>query len=146
MRGTLASYPTEAVLSAFMFCYGTLEIPEILNAVAGFRYPGRTALLHDYARYCVRGEVYPAVIREPGACTRGTMYTGITSTVLRKIDAYEGGLYQRRLLSVHDDEDNILNAWTYVVPRRFRYALSTRAWDRDEFVRVHLPAYMNGLS
>lgn len=79
-----------------LFCYGTLEFPPILEAVAGRRFPGRAAVLPGYRRLAVRGQVFPGIVAQAGAEVGGTLYRGLSNAHLRRLDAYENAFYRRR--------------------------------------------------
>jgi gamma-glutamylcyclotransferase (GGCT)/AIG2-like uncharacterized protein YtfP len=55
-----------------IFCYGTLQFPEVMEKVTGRQFPGTEAVLDNFARYRIKNAVYPGVIAEDGATTEGT--------------------------------------------------------------------------
>ncbi|WP_414675385.1 gamma-glutamylcyclotransferase family protein [Methylocaldum sp.] len=62
-----------------VFAYGTLQIPEVMHAVACASYPSQAARLHDYARYRIRNQVYPGVRSELGTFTDGILYKDVSA-------------------------------------------------------------------
>jgi gamma-glutamylcyclotransferase (GGCT)/AIG2-like uncharacterized protein YtfP len=128
-----------------LFCYGTLEFPPVMRAVAGRRFPGLPAVLSGYRRLGVRGEVFPGIAAQSGAEVPGTLYTGLTRAHLRKLDAYENAFYRRRLLRVRDAAGRAQAAWAYVVPRLYRHRLGAGDWDPDRFARRHFTRYLRRL-
>jgi gamma-glutamylcyclotransferase (GGCT)/AIG2-like uncharacterized protein YtfP len=126
-----------------LFSYGTLQFPEVLQAVTGCHLEGERAVLDDYACYTVKGKVYPALIHEPRARTEGLVYTGIGDAHLRKLDDFEGNLYQRIRVCVTDEEGKPLQAWTYVVREAMRAQLTRTPWNREDFELEHLRAFLN---
>jgi len=126
-----------------VFCYGTLEWPQVMQAVTGRRFRSARALLPGYARFLLRDEVYPAVIERAGAETDGCVWFGVDARALALLDAFEGeGLrYQRRALDVQS-EAGALRAWTYVLHPDERGRLSDRVWDRDVFAAQHLAHFL----
>lgn len=125
-----------------VFCYGTLEFPEIMEAVTGRRFPRTGAVLEGYACYLIKGAVYPGVIGESGACTPGTLYADVDPDALRRLDRYEDGIYARRRVPVRTSHGDTVVAEVYVIPEHRRWALSARRWVREEFGRRHLARYL----
>jgi len=128
-----------------LFCYGTLEFPALMHAVSGRRYPAVSAELPGYGRYRVRGEVFPGLLREPGASTAGTLYGGLGPAQLRMLDRYEGPLYRRRRVRVYDCRGRDCVAWVYVIAARESRRLSAEPWDREAFAAYHLTDYLRAL-
>lgn len=125
-----------------IFAYGTLEIPEVVEALLGRRPVGRPAVLPGFARFLVRGRPYPGIVARPGARTRGVLWEGLREQELRTLDAYEGSLYERRELTVRTGSARSLRAEAYVVPWERRGLLSREPWDTERFVALHLDEYV----
>ena len=128
-----------------LFAYGTLQLPEVLQAVLGLRWQGAPALLPGYARYRVRGKPYPAIVPEPGGNVAGLVYSGVGATELEQLDHYEGELYERRTLSVRAGGAT-LAAVTYVLGDQHRALLSNESWELGAFEREHLHDYLRSIS
>ena len=128
-----------------LFCYGTLMFPEVMQRVTGGHYEGIVASLDDYGCYSVNGQAFPGIVGEAGAVAQGLVYAGIGDSLLRKLDRYEGDLYERVRVCVTDAEGRPLQAWTYVIPAARRGVLSRQAWDRQAFEREHLQACLHRL-
>jgi gamma-glutamylcyclotransferase (GGCT)/AIG2-like uncharacterized protein YtfP len=134
--------PANADMGKAIFCYGTLEFSEILEAVTGRRFARTGAVLEGYARYRIKGAVYPGVIGESGARTPGTLYTDVDRDALRRLDRYEDGIYVRCRVPVRTSDGGTVDAEVYVIPEHRRWALSARPWAREEFGRRHLARYL----
>jgi gamma-glutamylcyclotransferase (GGCT)/AIG2-like uncharacterized protein YtfP len=128
-----------------VFCYGTLEFPPVLEAVAGRRFPGRSAVLSGYRRLGVKGEVFPGIVAESGGEVTGTLYAGLTRAHLHRLDTYENAFYRRRLLRVRDAAGRTRTAWAYVVLRMYRHRLGAEDWDPNRFARRHFARYLRQL-
>ncbi len=128
-----------------LFCYGTLEFPELMRAVTGRYFPQQEAVLTGHARYRVRDEDFPGVIAQAAAEVRGVMYGGVDETALHLIDLYEDDCYSRRLLEVTLLSGATTLAWVYVVPAALRMRLTREAWDRATFARCHLNDWLRAL-
>ncbi len=128
-----------------LFCYGTLEYPDIMASVTGQKFSGEPALIRDYARYLVRGKVYPAVVEQFGARVRGTVFRGLDKAHIQFLDEYEGPVYRRIECPVELATGDILPAMVYIYPASSRHLLHNRDWDSGLFERKHKIHYMNSI-
>ena len=128
-----------------LFCYGTLMFPPVLERLISHAYTLQPAVLQGYTRYCVKNQVYPGVVREPGGQTDGLILHPIGPSQLKKLDAYEGASYQRLKLQVHTSQAEVVNAWCYVIPQRGRYLLANNLWRPERFLACHLSSYLRSL-
>lgn len=122
-------------LVSSLFCYGTLEFPEIMYRVTGEIFPYEPAWIKDYARYLVKNQSFPGLIYEHGACTTGTLYHELKPRHLKRLDAYEGLLYSREKLCVETEVEECCQALVYVIPEQKKTMLSSRPWDKDSFAK-----------
>ncbi len=125
-----------------LFSYGTLQFPEVLLAVTGCHLEGDKAILDDYACYTVKGKVYPGITPERDASVEGVVYTGIGEVHFKKLDRFEGDLYERVRVCVTDTEGNPLQAWTYAIKDALRDQLTPAPWSKEDFEVEHLPAFL----
>jgi gamma-glutamylcyclotransferase (GGCT)/AIG2-like uncharacterized protein YtfP len=131
-------------MTTSLFTYGTLEIPDVIEAVTGRRFSATAAVLEDHARYLLRGETYPGVVWEGGARVTGMLYDGIDDASLALIDLFEGDVYRREPVRVSTDARAGLRAFAYLVPSDRRALLSDRRWDRARFEERHLADFLAG--
>jgi gamma-glutamylcyclotransferase (GGCT)/AIG2-like uncharacterized protein YtfP len=124
-----------------MFAYGTLELPEVVEALLGRPLPRVEAVLAGYARSLVRGQCYPGAVARPGARTPGVLYSEVEEWMFALLDRYEGSLYRRRPVRVTTAEGETLPAEAWVVPASRRALLSGEPWDRERFAARHLRAW-----
>lgn len=143
MRGVVESERSSAATFR-LFAYGTLQIPEVLQAVIGGERRGTPALLSGFRRFCVPGKPYPAIVAEPGAAVPGLLYAGLSAAELELLDYYEGELYERRQLTVAVPSGELL-AESYVLRQEHAALIAGVAWDLGEFERVHLASYLQRL-
>lgn len=130
-----------------LFCYGTLQFPAIFEAVTGRPLEGESAVLEGYARFRVRGEVYPGIVEAAGAHVAGVIYSGIDPAALARVDRFEGGMYRRETVRVRvSREGRIVTAETYVVRPRWRVLLTDAPWDPDDFAHRWHDAYVHECS
>lgn len=125
-----------------LFAYGTLSLPEVLEALIGTRPPCRPAELEGHACYRVRGAVYPAAVAQAGASTRGVVYEGIRPSEWTLLDRFEGALYECRLCRVRPLEGAPRDAFVYLLAAGREGAVAREPWSREEFARRHLHRYL----
>ena len=126
-----------------LFAYGTLQVPEILEALCGRALRGRPARLEGFGRGRIRDEVYPAVAPRAGARTVGQLYLDLRDADLAALDAFEGEIYDRRSLAVTPlDESPAVVAWVYVLVPEAAPLLCDEPWDLATFERAHAPGYV----
>jgi gamma-glutamylcyclotransferase (GGCT)/AIG2-like uncharacterized protein YtfP len=131
------------VRSRTLFFYGTLQFPAVLEAVTGRRLACETAVLDGYARFRVRGEVYPGIVAAAGAHVPGVICSGVDPVALARVDRFEGEMYRREPVQVRAGRDgHAVDAETYVVRPRWRGLLADAPWDPDEFARRWHDAYV----
>jgi gamma-glutamylcyclotransferase (GGCT)/AIG2-like uncharacterized protein YtfP len=128
--------------SRSLFAYGTLELPELMEALTGFRPDSIDAVLEGYARFLLRGRSYPGIVESEGARTAGRLYHALDAAALTRLDRFEGPLYERRIVEVRPASGDGVAAHVYVLRREHRALLTTRPWERAHFAREHLEAYL----
>lgn len=133
-------------MSQALFCYGTLLVPEVMQAVTGQRFPGQPARLPGYVCEALQGEAFPGIRPRQDAVTEGRVFTGLGERDLRRLDAYEGKLYLRQSLELMLDNNEIRTAWVYVLAPAQYPRLSGQAWDLAHFRRRHLANYLARLN
>jgi gamma-glutamylcyclotransferase (GGCT)/AIG2-like uncharacterized protein YtfP len=126
-----------------IFAYGTLQIPEVMQAVTGRTLIGRSAILPGYGCYCLRGRVYPGITREIGSTVHGSLYVEVYQDTLDLLDAFEDSMYERFEVEVTAG-DAVLPAQAYVIREAYRQILSRRPWDIEKFQGKHLDRYLRG--
>lgn len=125
-----------------LFCYGTLQIPGVLEAVIGHRLRGIHAVLPGYAAYQVRRAEYPGLLRSPGNKTSGRLYRHVTPEELDVLDRFEGTLYHRRYQVVVNDSGRRIQAWVYMVAPGRQKQVSARPWNLERFMRTDYKRFM----
>lgn len=125
-----------------LFAYGTLQLPGVMAAVAGRSFETVPAWLHDHARYRLRRRSYPGLRRETGAITQGTLFLGLDSCALARLDRFEDAFYTRTEVMVSTAELGRKPAEVYLIPPRNVHLLIDRDWKLDDFIKAHGPAYL----
>jgi len=108
--------------------------PDIMAQVSGAEHRSRKAVLHDYVRKTVIGEVYPAIILRAGCSVEGTIYFDVSSVSFECLDKFEGSLYLRAEVPVICDDGERVVAETYVITESALHQLSTEDWSFDRFL------------
>ena len=127
-----------------LFCYGTLQVPEVIKAVTGKTYPGKSAHLHGYAIYKVRNAEYPGIIRSADGKIKGIVYDKISDQDLRVLDLFEGNLYRRQMLEVRLTDGASCKAWSYVIRDGRKSLLTDESWYLKDFLKSGLESFMRG--
>lgn len=125
-----------------LFAYGTLQIPEVMEAVTGARFPSELAELIDYACCRIAGCPYPGLRPRPGAVTEGLLYRGIDQRTLGLLDAFEDDFYRRETRLVTTASGSRVAAEVYLVPPQHHALLIDRPWDLAAFRRRALPGFL----
>ena len=128
-----------------LFCYGTLQFPEVMERACGSRFSGVPAVLDNHACYMVRDRVFPGILPAAGRQTPGTLYTGLGRLQLGRLDDFESDFYQRVRVMVTDTQERPCEAWVYVVRPEEYGRLTDAAWDRAWFERMHLRTYLRDI-
>jgi len=130
------------VSTTAVFAYGTLELPAVMEAVTGRRFPRTAATLSGFARFRVAGEAYPGLVRAPHGRTAGVVYTSVDPHSLALLDGFEGDLYERRAVHVRLSAGGHVSAYTYIVCASGLDRVSAEPWDRARFVAEQLEEYL----
>ena len=125
-----------------LFVYGTLLLPKIMEAVTGSSYESIPATLEGYRRLRLKNEVFPGIIADPEAYTKGKLYLGVEARSLRRLDAFEGDLFERRLLSVTAENGERCQAYVYLVPDRNSNQLENEPWSLKIFRQDDYETFM----
>jgi gamma-glutamylcyclotransferase (GGCT)/AIG2-like uncharacterized protein YtfP len=125
-----------------LFCYGTLEFPEVMAAVAGRTFARESATLDDYACFLLKGKIYPGVITSIGTKTPGTLYRGVTPECMQLLNEFEDEVYAKMMLPVHTESNQLQQAMVYVIPNHKSWAITNTPWNKEFFERHHLQSYV----
>jgi len=127
-----------------IFTYGSLMFPAVMKAVTGREFSSRNARVKNYARFRVKGESYPGLTPLEGAFTEGVLYLNIDDLSVKRLDDFEGKLYERARISAEalDGESSIAQA--YLIKPQYRDQLSSEPWDPEHFEKADLLQFMAG--
>jgi gamma-glutamylcyclotransferase (GGCT)/AIG2-like uncharacterized protein YtfP len=124
-----------------VFTYGTLQIPEVMQAVVGREVASSPASLLSYRRHKIKNQVFPGLSYQPAAETAETLYTKMSAAELDLLDAFEADFYTREVVQA-EVKGVLFDAFVYVMAANYQYLLLDEDWDRREFEQLYLPHYL----
>ncbi len=125
-----------------LFAYGTLEIPEVMEAVTGRSWASAEARVTGFARFLLKDRIYPGLITTPGAVCSGRLYYQLDDRTLAILDAFEDEVYTRTRIEADVPGRRSLEAYAYLIPPSHRACLTTIPWDPRAFRASHLLRYL----
>ncbi len=126
-----------------LFCYGTLQSPLVMKAVTGRSYNGQEAVLHNWARFRVRGSEYPGIIRKEESSVSGKVYWDLDESTMEELDEFEGEKYERVIVQVAMADGTFMEAWAYAIKDECKKLLSDDPWDFDRFMQYGLEKFIH---
>ncbi len=129
-----------------LFVYGTLRIPSVMYTVTDRRFRFVDAVIRGYARYSIKGESYPGIIPTTNAATDGIVYLDVDELSLKRLDEFEGDLYQRTPIPAETGKGEIYDAETYVIKPEYQWCLTSKEWHLNEFSQNHLQSFLKTYS
>ena len=117
-----------------LFAYGTLMCAEIMAEVAGKRLPSTPAVLTGYRRVFVRGGNYPGGGYAPAGPGSGVGFPKNHGAGGRRLDRFEGEMYQRRPVTVQLAGGGLAQVDCYVIRSAFLHRLTRTEWDYTAFL------------
>jgi len=115
-----------------LFAYGTLQLPERVEAIIGRQLPTRPAVIEGYRCGMVSRADFPGAVPATGARLDGLLLGGIQDGELMLLDRYEGELYHRIQVTA-ECSDGLTDAWLYVLVPWARGRLTDEAWSIDGY-------------
>ena len=131
----------ETGLRQRLFCYGTLQLPAVLDAVIGRRLQGVRSALAGYGTFRIRRAEYPGLLRRPGQTAWGLLYDDLSPLELGILDRFEGNQYERRAQAVQRVDGRRVQAWVYMVAARRHGQLTAVPWQLEHFRRSVYPRF-----
>ena len=125
-----------------VFTYGTLEIPEVMEAVTGQTFPSVDATAHGFVRYLLNEKIYPGMKVEAHASTFGRVYLNVDEQSLRILDEFEDEIYERKLIEVIIRTGGSCRAFAYLIPHLAYQTLSSEPWNKEEFLSKYFDTYV----
>lgn len=117
------------------FAYGTLMCEDIMGEVTGCRHVAEPGVLKGFWRCIVKGELYPGIIPREERDVPGIVYRDVSPEAWRRLDEFEGALYERRKVQILLPDGGYLWAGTYVIRPEFASRLEPVDWDFERFLK-----------
>jgi len=125
-----------------LFCYGSLQVPQVVREVIGRSPDGFPAELPDYSPRRVKGASYPGITPVAGESTNGLVYSGLSRPEFAQLDDFEGEPYVRELKKVRLDGGSSTTAWVYLLPTHKLDRLTNTPWHLESFIQNDLAEFM----
>ncbi len=126
-----------------LFAYGTLQIPEVMEAVTGRSWKWRDAIAHGFARCLLKNASYPGMVSEKNAITTGRLYEGLDPEAWNLLDQFEDPVYQRKHIEIVTEGQERAKVFAYLLPLHEAHRLTGHPWEMNVFVQEHLPDYLS---
>lgn len=130
-------------MSDALFVYGTLQFPEVMEAVTGLVLPWVKAEAPGFAQFRFTDRIYPGLVAREGALTHGRVYTNLSHQTWELLDRFEDPIYRRDQLEVYRSDGSKMTSHAYIVPLAQQHLLSSELWQMDWFSDVHLDGYVS---
>jgi gamma-glutamylcyclotransferase (GGCT)/AIG2-like uncharacterized protein YtfP len=125
-----------------LFVYGSLMLPEVMQAVAGQKFPFQGGMVRGYAQFELRDEHQAAMIPFPDTSTEGVVYADVDESALKRLDAFAGAGFDRVEVNVEAENGEWIEAEAHVLRMRHKKRLMAEPWDEDEFRQKHLAGFL----
>ncbi len=126
-----------------IFTYGSLMFEPVWSRLVRGTYRKTPARLHGFTRRRVRGDVYPAVFRSQDEdWVDGIVYLDVSDEDIRRLDSFEGDLYDRQSQWVVVEGAEGVSAYAYVLKEKYAHMMDEREWDPLWFARHGLPVFV----
>jgi gamma-glutamylcyclotransferase (GGCT)/AIG2-like uncharacterized protein YtfP len=118
-----------------IFTYGSLMFSEVWNKVVQGNYYSSSATLQGYRRFCIRNESYPG-LRKANSYDKvnGIVYHDIDNQDLMRLDAFEGGCYERLPVTV-DLGNSKIKSHVYLIRDQYLFLATEKQWDPEDFYK-----------
>ncbi|MFO1369589.1 MAG: gamma-glutamylcyclotransferase family protein [Marinagarivorans sp.] len=125
-----------------LFTYGSLMFPAVWRQLVPAERTSRPAFLPFYSRRLIFLDTYPVIVPDANSTgILGTLYSGLNANDLRRLDWFEGEIYQRISLPVLVSTGTI-ECQTYVPKPSFRPLAMQDIWRGDIFQQVQMPIFL----
>lgn len=125
-----------------LFVYGTLLADEVLQRLLNRVPPTKPASLTGYARYGIKGQVFPAIIKStPTSSVHGKVLLELTPDEIQTLDDYEDEEYVKETVFPVLEDGVRLEAQVYVWRDDLRHLLEGE-WNYDAWRLAHLSSWV----
>ncbi|MGB1799239.1 MAG: gamma-glutamylcyclotransferase family protein [Gammaproteobacteria bacterium] len=124
-----------------VFTYGTLQFPEVMQAVTGLDLKPVAANLSGYQRFKIKERTFPGLIKKQGIITDGMLYRDLDEAAIENLDLFEDVMYERCLADVKVGNETE-QAFVYVTQKEYEGCLLDQEWSLEEFRKKYLKLYL----
>jgi len=117
---------------AKLFAYGSLQLPQVFEAVTRLSREGDPAILRGFRRTKLRALGFPAILPADQEETSGILYHSIDDDAWRRLDAFEDDFYDRVSVTIELLDGTSCSAYTYVLAEGFRHMSLDAAWSLSD--------------
>ena len=128
-----------------VFTYGTLQFPEVMQAVIGLELKPVAATLTGYQRYKIKERTFPGLIKKQGFVTDGMLYRDLDEDAIQSLDQFEDVMYERCLVEVQVGNE-AEQAYVYVTQKEYEDCLLDQEWSLEEFRGKYLKLYLKRIA
>jgi len=126
-----------------LFTFGSLTLPEVMQAVTGRVFPARRAWVPGYAARLLRDECFPGLAEMDEQRAHGMFYQGVDRESLELIDRFEGDYYRRVKHFIMFSKQETGLGYIYLLKPYMQDILTQEPWDEDHFRRFHLTRFLH---
>lgn len=126
-----------------IFVYGSLMYKQVWQRIVSGTYQQECALLTGYQRVAIKGESYPALIKNTQQQVKGIVYFDVSEDDLSKLNAFEGEYYQLHQTQCLGDKGQSVVVYCYLFKEKYSGLLLDREWDKHRFESEQLDAFIN---
>lgn len=96
-----------------IFVYGTLQNPEVVEALTGKSFKQTPYVLNGYKVFQVKGEHFPGMVKSKGSSAKGYILYDVDKKAFEIINKWEGTSYTPNIIKISADSNEI-EAITYI--------------------------------
>ncbi len=111
-----------------LFAYGTLLDANTVESIIGEGLIGTVAWLPAHRRVRLKGLPYPGLVVHTASKTEGRMYDGVRPAHWKKLDDYEGPVYERVKVMVLLADGSLTEAFTYALAPKALHLAEDEEW------------------
>ena len=124
-----------------LFTYGSLMFEDVWNRLVKGNYLAQKAILHGYARRCVKDDVYP-VIFQADELVEGVVYYDISEEDKVILDSFEGEYYERTEVELLV-RDELIRACVYVLKEEHFDIIDPKPWSEALFATEGIKRFIS---
>ncbi len=113
-----------------------------MEAVTGRVFESAAAFAEGYARFLLKGQVYPGITPVAGQTTPGRVYFDVSQEAVSLLDRFEDKIYVPQVITVRARTGHRHNAYAYIIKPKDRGVLTGNPWIRESFIETSLTSYL----